>query len=214
MERPINERAAIHAALGDPTRLAIVDELAVSDRSPSELAERFGLLGNLLAHHLVALERVGVIERIRSAGDQRRRYVRLCAAALQDLAPPTLRVPERVVFVCTHNSARSQLAAALWQEHTGLDARSAGTQPAEHVHPGAIAAAHRHGLDLTGAVPRAFDESHSNGVVITVCDLAHEQLHPSSDTWHWSIPDPVAIGTDTAFDDALNQLDTRIRALN
>ena len=115
--------------------------------------------------------------------------------------------------MCTHNSARSQLAAALWNQHTGELARSAGTQPADEVHPAAIAAARRHGLDLTDAVPHALDDSHVGAMVVTVCDRAHEQLDPSPDNWHWSIPDPVDIGTDDAFDDAVTQLDTRIRNL-
>ena len=46
----------MHAALGEPARLAIVDELAVSDRSPKELGERLDIPSNLLAHHLTVLE--------------------------------------------------------------------------------------------------------------------------------------------------------------
>ena len=71
------ERAGMHAALGEPVRLAMVDDLAVSDRAPVELAERHGLASNLLAHHLDVLEQAGLIERSRSSGDGRRRYVRL-----------------------------------------------------------------------------------------------------------------------------------------
>ncbi len=213
MKRSIDDRAAVHAALGDPARLAIVDDLATSDRSPGELAERFGLRGNLLAHHLDVLERAGVIERFRSAGDQRRRYVRLVEASLNGLASPKGRLPDGVVFVCTHNSARSQLAAALWNQRTGHGARSAGTQPAREVHPAAIDTARRHGLDLAGASPHALDASHRGAMIVTVCDRAHEQLDPSPDNWHWSIPDPVEIGTERAFDDAVTQLDTRIRNL-
>ena len=52
----VAHRAALHAALGEPLRLAIVDDLAVSDRSPGELGERHGLSANLLAHHLDVLE--------------------------------------------------------------------------------------------------------------------------------------------------------------
>ena len=52
VEVSLESRAARHAALGDPVRLAIVDELAVSDLAPVELQERFGLASNLLAHHL------------------------------------------------------------------------------------------------------------------------------------------------------------------
>ena len=65
-------RAARHAALGDPVRLAIVDELAASDRAPVELRRRLGLESNLLAHHLDVLEGVGLITRSRSSGGGRR----------------------------------------------------------------------------------------------------------------------------------------------
>jgi len=49
VQTEIERRAAVHAALGEPLRLAIVDELSSSDRAPSDLAARFGLAGNLLA---------------------------------------------------------------------------------------------------------------------------------------------------------------------
>ena len=71
------QRASRHAALGDPIRLAIADELAISDRAPMELQAMFGLPSNLLSHHLDVLENVGLISRHRSSGDGRRRYVRL-----------------------------------------------------------------------------------------------------------------------------------------
>src|SRR3954452_9874184 len=107
-------RARRHAALGDPVRLAIVDELVRSDRAPMELRDRFALESNLLAHHLDVLEAAGLIGRSRSSGDGRRRYVHLLPAALELLGPVTVPRPARVLFVCTANSARSQLAAALW----------------------------------------------------------------------------------------------------
>jgi protein-tyrosine-phosphatase/DNA-binding HxlR family transcriptional regulator len=216
----IEQRAAVHAALGEPVRLAIVEELATSDRTPSMLAARFGLAGNLLAHHLDVLERVGLVERHVSAGDRRRRYVRLRRHALGDLAAGTARRRGgRALFVCTQNSARSQLAAALWRERTGHDATSAGTHPAARVHPGAVAAARRAGLDLTGARPRALDTAHldtgrlDSDVVVTVCDRAHEELDPPQDWLHWSVPDPVGAGTRQAFDAALADLDQRITAI-
>ena len=58
-EQSVESRAARHAALGDPVRLAIVDELAVSDLAPVELHERIGIASNLLAHHLDVLETRG-----------------------------------------------------------------------------------------------------------------------------------------------------------
>ena len=75
-------RAARHAALGDPVRLTIVDELGMSDRSPVELRSMVAIESNLLAHHLDVLESVGMIRRSKSSGDGRRRYVHLVREAL------------------------------------------------------------------------------------------------------------------------------------
>ena len=85
--RSVEERAARHAALGDPARLAIVDELARSDRAPVELRRLVGLESNLLAHHLDVLEGVGMISRSRSSGDGRRRYAHLLPDSPGDLVP-------------------------------------------------------------------------------------------------------------------------------
>ena len=209
----LQRRAQLHAALGDPVRLGIVEDLAASDRSPTELAESFGLASNLLAHHLDVLEDAGLIERFTSAGDRRRRYVRLVRAPLAHLEIVTARAIGSVLFVCSHNSARSQLAAALYRAHTGHDADSAGTHPAERVHPGAVAAARRANLDLSDATPRLLQPSDAAELVVTVCDRAHEELQPGPDWWHWSIPDPVEAGTDAAFDAVITDLDARIATL-
>jgi protein-tyrosine-phosphatase len=206
-------RAGVHAALGEPVRLAIVEDLAVSDRSPKELAAQFSVPSNLLAHHLDVLEAVGLIERFVSAGDRRRRYVRLVPAPLARLGVATARPAGQVMFVCTRNSARSQLAAALWTSRTGDVAASAGTHPADRVHPGAVAAASRVGLDLSGATPRTLDPNDRPGLVVTVCDQAHEELDLEPGWWHWSLPDPAADGRSAAFDAVITALDVRISAV-
>jgi protein-tyrosine-phosphatase/DNA-binding transcriptional ArsR family regulator len=213
-DRALHERAERHAALGDPVRLAIVDDLRVCDRAPVELRRRIGIQSNLLAHHLDVLEEVGLIERSRSSGDARRRYVHLHEEALDVLVPEHPSEPGPALFVCTANSARSQLAAGLWRQITGKPAESAGTHPADHVHPGAVAAAGRAGIDLTEAVPTALsDLARFPTVVVTVCDRAHEELD-SEDSWlHWSVPDPVPVGTSDAFDLALDELRRRIGSL-
>lgn len=205
-------RAERHAALGDPVRLSIVDELTVSDRAPVELRRRLGIESNLLAHHLDVLERVGFIERSRSSGDGRRRYVHLRPGAFAEFALRPRVKPGPALFVCSANSARSQLAAALWQARTGQPATSAGTHPASRVHPGAVAAAKRAGLDLSGATPHSLSGRHS-GLVVTVCDRAHEELAPAEGWLHWSVPDPVPVGTKAAFDATLAELDHRIGSL-
>ncbi len=207
-------RAARYAALGDPARLAIVDELTLSDRAPLELRKLLGIESNLLSHHLDVLETVGMIHRTTSSGDGRRRYVHLVRAPLQDLSPGRFVRPDRALFVCTRNSARSQLAAALWRSLAGVPAESAGTHPSDRVHPQAVAAAKRAGLDIAGSVPQMLDQvSIIPDIVVTVCDQAHEELAPD-DTWlHWSVPDPVIAGTRFGFDDALAELRERITAL-
>jgi protein-tyrosine-phosphatase/DNA-binding transcriptional ArsR family regulator len=207
-------RAARHAALGDPVRLAIVDELSVSDRAPVELRRRLGMESNLLSHHLDVLDRVGLIERSRSSGDGRRRYVHLLPAALDGLAPGRSVPCGAALFVCSANSARSQLAAALWHQTTGTRAASAGTHPAGRVHPGAVAAARRAGLDLREATPHDLaGVATLPPLVITVCDRAHEELDPADGWLHWSIPDPVPAGSRAAFDATVVELRDRIRTV-
>ena len=192
----------------------MVDELAVSDRSPVELRRLVGIESNLLAHHLDVLEGVGLIERSRSSGDGRRRYVHLLRDRFNSLVPGRPVDIGPALFVCSANSARSQLAAALWRDLTGAPADSAGTHPAKRVHPGAIAAAERAGLDLSDAEPRQLAPDVAlPPLVITVCDRAHEEVAGDGSWWHWSIPDPVPVGTKAAFDAALRELRERIESV-
>lgn len=209
----LRRRATVHAALGEPVRLAIVDDLAMSDRSPTELGTRHGLPSNLLAHHLDVLEAAGIVVRFSSSGDGRRKYVRLDRAALAGFGIGDSSRLRPALFVCTHNSARSQLASALWVDRTGGTAASAGTHPAADVHRGAKAAARRAGLDLGDARPAPLGRIARETQVITVCDRAHEELEPGDDWWHWSIPDPIEIGTAAAFDAVVAELEARIRTL-
>ena len=208
------ERARLFAALGDPVRLAIVEELLVSDATPRDLAGRHDLPSNLLSHHLAVLEDANVITRSVSSGDRRRRYLSLRRETLGHLQLTPSVPAGPVLFVCTHNSARSQLAAALWQSIVHSPACSAGTEPATAIHPGTVAAAKRAGLDLTATEPRHLDAVDvSPSLVITVCDQAHEQIEDSLRHWHWSTPDPVARPTAKSFDIALQRLRNRINAL-
>jgi protein-tyrosine-phosphatase len=118
------------------------------------------------------------------------------------------------MFVCTANSARSQLAAGLWRSITGARAVSAGTHPAATVHPGAVAAARRAGIDLTSATPTALaDVARRPALTITVCDRAHEELGAAPGWLHWSIADPVPAGTRRAFDATVGELRRRITDL-
>lgn len=203
-------RAAGHSALSDPGRLRLVDAVGIGDRSPSDLAKDLGMPSNLLAHHLKVLESAGLVERVRSEADGRRTYVRVVPAALSELMTvPGGRPPEgRVVFVCSANSARSQLAAAMWAQRVG-PASSAGTHPADRINPGAVAAARRHRLKLLADSPVAVDTVISpKDTVVTVCDSADREVGVAH--VHWSVPDPVARGGARAFDDAYEEITDRI----
>lgn len=206
-------RAGMHAALADPARLRITDALADGDASPSGLAAMLAMPTNLLAHHLRVLEQAGIIARRRSQGDRRRTYLRLVPGALDcPYAPPSLAA-SRVLFVCTANSARSHLAAALWRQASRVPAGSAGTHPATSIDPGAIDAARRHLLPLRRLRPRHIsDVRHDGDLVVTVCDMAYEELGALA-VVHWSVPDPVPAGDPAGFDTVLAELADRVGRL-
>jgi protein-tyrosine-phosphatase/DNA-binding transcriptional ArsR family regulator len=242
-----DRRVAIHAALGEPLRLAIVDQLLLGDASPSELARQLDVPSNLLAFHLGVLDDAGVVRRVRSEGDGRRQYVQLrlddptVAALTRPVSTDALTASlaaaldrtRRVVFVCTANSARSQLAAAAWRWVSTLPVTSAGTHPADRVHPAAVATGRRHGLDLTGVTTAGLTRVHASDegtLLVAVCDNAHEELTRTGlpitggvDTelpasggrrWlHWHVPDPVRASTDDAFETAYAQITERVGRL-
>ena len=206
-------RAAVHAALADPARLHIIDTLGAGDTSPSELAAMLAMPSNLLAHHLRVLEQAGLLTRRRSDGDRRRTYLQLIPRPLESLTRPAARTAGRVLFVCTANSARSHLAAALWRRASSVPAASAGTQPAARVDPGAIAAARRHRLPMRRLRPCHISDVWQDGdLIITVCDLAREELGRQAAV-HWSVPDPVPAGDPASFDAALAELTRRVERL-
>ena len=219
--RALARRVATYAALADTTRLQIVDLLSVSDLSASEVGATLLVPSNLLAHHLNVLADAGLINRRRSEGDRRRQYLTLNRNHQETGSPymaasgsaPRIRTPQRVLFVCTANTARSHLAAALWRQASMISADSAGTHPGTDIHPKARAAAERHGIQLPRVKPRALEAQRRSGdLLITVCDRAHEELGDQG--WaHWSIPDPVTKGTDRAFDATFEQLAARVEVL-
>lgn len=207
-------RVAVLAALADPARLSIVDHLLGADAAPSELRAMLSIPSNLLAHHVNVLARAGVIERSRSEADGRRIYLKLNHGALESLIAPADHKARRVVFVCTQNSARSQLAAAIWNRRSSVPATSAGTQPATEVHPGALAAARRHNLPLRPTKPRHLVEvMDPTDLVIAVCDNAHEELPADLPRIHWSVRDPARTARPAAFDEAMDDLTARIDRL-
>jgi protein-tyrosine-phosphatase len=212
----VERRVRLHAALADPARLRIVDTLCLGDMSPTELQAMLAMSSNLLAHHLNVLEREGLLVRSRSEADRRRSYLRLVPSALQGLAFGAEIDAPRVVFVCTANSARSQLAAALWKRHSSIPVASAGTHPASEVAPGALAVARRHDLPLASTRPRHLEDVvEGDDLVVTVCDNAHEEItkdHVAS-VLHWSVPDPVRVDSDAAFDAVFTDLTRRVSDL-
>ncbi|NTV39548.1 MAG: helix-turn-helix domain-containing protein [Demequinaceae bacterium] len=209
-------RSEVHAALAEPHRLAIVDALALSDLSPGELGELLGQRSSLLAHHLGVLEVAGVLRRRRSDGDGRRSYLTLAwenpivaATAAQGAAPQGARV----VFVCSANSARSQMAASMFARASVSPVASAGTAPAQAIHPLALAELERHGLAPLAPAPTSAADVVTNGdIVVAVCDNAYEYLGPRAATLHWSIPDPAAGGADD-FRSAFENLTPRVGRL-
>ena len=204
-------RASIYAALADPGRLAIVDRLSLGDASPSELQALLSMPSNLIAHHLNILHRANVTHRARSEGDRRRIYLSLNSEALEPMLPSPVRRAERVVFVCTQNSARSQLAVAIWHRHSRLPATSAGTHPASEIHPGALAAARRGQLSMQARTPLHLNNVLAPGdLAVVVCDRAHEELPGDLRRIHWSIPDPLRASAPEAFDRTIDALTKRI----
>ena len=213
LNHSIEMRALKHAALADAGRLRIVDLLTLGDLSSGELQAELGMASNLLAHHLRTLDDAGLVDRHRSEGDRRRSYVSLRPGALDGLAPGSVLAARRVVFVCTANSARSQLATALWRTASEVPAVSAGTHPAESIAAGAVEIATANGLDLPDTAPRSLHGVVLAGdFVVTVCDSAREELGDDASA-HWSVPDPVRNGSREAFERAFHDLQRRVDEL-
>jgi protein-tyrosine-phosphatase/DNA-binding HxlR family transcriptional regulator len=218
IEQSLRDRARTHAALGEPARLAIAEALALGDVSPRQLGDTLGLASNLLAHHVLVLLSAGLVERCPSEADRRRTYLRLLPKAYTLVRPPRQAAP-RVVFVCTQNSARSQLAAVLLNARVDVPVTSAGTRPATNVHPRAVAVAQRHGFDLRGARTSHVRRTVRAGdLVVAVCDRAYEETVRSgglaSDVaLHWSVPDPAVRDDAQAFADSYDNLAVRVRRL-
>ncbi len=107
-----------------------------------------------------------------------------------------------LLFVCTGNSCRSQIAEGFAQQRLGAEAlvASAGTEPTEEVHPLAIAEMARRGIDISPGYPKQVASLNTADfeLVITVCDHAKDNcpVVPGARMLHWSFPDPAeAVGT-------------------
>lgn len=235
--------------LAEPLRWRLVSELAGGDRRVGELVDALGTPQNLVSYHLRQLRTGGLVTARRSSFDARETYYHLdltrCAHALAAtgaaLHPAlALRRPEpdmtvevnhlvrrrvRVLFLCTGNSARSPIAAALLRHHGAewVHAASAGSHP-KALHPAAVRVLREHyGIDLAAHQPTHLDTLSGQrfDYVVSLCDKVREICpefpgHPHA--VHWSIADPADTtpsdqADDAAFHRVAAELDTRIRYL-
>ncbi|MEX2557796.1 MAG: ArsR family transcriptional regulator [Actinomycetota bacterium] len=228
---------------GHRLRWRLLNELAHSDRQVRELSASLGEPQSLVSYHLRRLRAAEIVSARRSSQDGRDAYYRLdldrCGELLSRSGAalhPGLRFTRstlenehrrrtpRVLFLCTGNSTRSQIAEALLRQLSGntVEAVSAGSNP-KPLHANAVRAMSERGLDLSDHRPkhlntftrRRFD------YVISLCDRVREvcpEFPGAPQTIHWSIADPAAEpGSETetyaAFERTAAELETRIRYL-
>ncbi len=225
--------------VGHPLRWRLLGELARSDRTVQELMGEVGEAQNLVSYHLGKLRGAGLVSTRRSSADGRDAYytadltrcselLSATAGALHPglaLTPPSGgsdRLQVSVLFLCTGNSARSQMAEALARHRSGgrVQAYSAGSHP-KPLHANAVRVMRDElGIDLVGHESKhlsVFSDRRFDWV-ISLCDRVREICpefpgHP--ETIHWSIPDPAAGGADDkstypAFQQLATELETRV----
>lgn len=230
----------------NPLRWRLLSELAASDRRVRELIDVLEEAQPLVSYHLRQLREAGLVKAQRSSFDGRDsyysldldRYRELLVAAgialhpaldvsVQASALPLRhgrRRQARVLFLCTGNSSRSQIAEALLRELSAgmVEAFSAGSKP-KLIHANAVAVMHARGIDIAHQQSKNLDTFARRrfDYVITLCDRVREvcpQFPGDPQTIHWSIPDPAAepgSGEETypAFERTAAELETRIRYL-
>ena len=225
----------------EPLRWRLLCELARSDRQVRELTALLGQPQSLVSYHLGRLRDGGLVAMRRSSADGRDAYYSIDLARCGELLaaaggalhpglsllpprPARRRARARVLFLCTGNSARSQMAQAIMEQLAGkaVSPASAGSHP-KPVHPNAIAVMREHGIDISGRQPRhmsVFAGQRFDYVVI-LCDRVREvcpDFPGPVEVAHWSIPDPAAGGgsdaeTLSAFRAVADDLRVRIRFL-
>lgn len=232
--------------LAHELRWRLIEALARSDRRVQELVQLVGEPTNLVSYHLRQLRSQALVTERRSAADgrdvyysldlDRIRYLYLATgerlhpgiaerpAVLEKEGEARVARRVRVLFLCTHNSARSQMAEAILGKLGGdrVEVQSAGTE-VTRVHPLAVREMAERGLDISGWRSKSMDEFMGErfDYVVTVCDNAREScpIFPGDpERIHWSIPDPSAVeGKEevrvSAFKRAADELTTRIRYL-
>jgi protein-tyrosine-phosphatase len=205
-----------------------------------ELCELAGRRQSLVSYHLRQMRDGGLVSMRRSAADGRDTYYVLdlprCAELLSDagaslhpgLAParraPARAAPARVLFLCTGNSARSQIAEALCEQLSGgaVSAASAGSHP-KPLHPNAVRVMRERGIDLAARRSKHLSEFADQRFdsVISLCDRVREvcpEFPGAPELIHWSIPDPAREpGSDEdtlpAFERIADEIETRISFL-
>lgn len=211
---------------GHPLRWRLLTELARSDLRVGELTALVGQPQNVVSYHLGRLRAGGLVSMRRSSADHRDSYYRieltrcgeLLAATAAALHPglataataatatggPRRAGRARVLFLCTGNSARSQIGEALLGSAAGdrVEVASAGSHPKD-LHPNAVRAMRAYGIDLAGRRSKHLDEftGHRFDYVITLCDKIREicpEFPGDPEPIHWSIPDPAAEPTGPA----------------
>ena len=225
------------ALAGHPLRWRVLSELARSDRRVRELCALVGGPQALISYHLGRLRAEGLVGMHRSAADGREAYYRLDLARCGELLgatgaalhpglgparrPRTRLEPVRLLFLCTGNSARSQMAEALAQQIGGgsVEAFSAGSHP-KPLHPNAVQVMRARGIDLSDRRSKHVSEfaTWRFDSVITLCDRVREvcpELPGHPELIHWSIPDPARAGdtdelTYPAFERTASELAQRI----
>ena len=226
--------------LGDPLRWQLVVELGRSDRRVGELVQLVGKPQNLVSYHLAVLRRAGIARARRSAADGRDVYYRAELSRCRDLlagvgpslhpglsltpTPPAGVEPRgprpALLFLCTGNSARSQMAEALVQHRSGgsVGARSAGSHP-KPLHPDAVRVMAERGVDIAGRPTKSLTRFTADRFdrVITLCDKVREicpEFPGSPISAHWSIADPAADGDSrAAFDAVADDVEDRVALL-
>jgi ArsR family transcriptional regulator, arsenate/arsenite/antimonite-responsive transcriptional repressor / arsenate reductase (thioredoxin) len=225
---------------GHPLRWRLLAELGRSDRQVHELTALVGQPQNLVSYHLGLLRRGHLVAARRSAADGRDMYYsidlvrcsQLLAATGASLHPALLlaapaaprlsrgRTATSVLFLCTGNSSRSQMAEALLRHSAGGAVRvySAGSHP-KIVHRYAVAVMAEHGIDLAGARAKHVDEFTGRrfDYVITLCDRVREvcpEFPGQPEPVHWSLADPAGEPDGyPAFERCAAELTGRIRFL-
>jgi protein-tyrosine-phosphatase/DNA-binding transcriptional ArsR family regulator len=230
--------------VGHPVRWRLLQELVRSDRPVAELTELLEAPQSLVSYHLRQLRAGELVSMRRSSADRRDSYYRIdldrCGALLHAAraavhpglrlgpAAPSPHLPgrrprrrRRVLFLCTGNSARSQIAEALLHQQSEgtVEAASAGSKP-KPLHPNAMRVMKQRGIDISANRTKHLDEfvTQRFDFVITLCDRVREVCpefpgHP--DLVHWSIPDPAREGSTNrasypAFERTASELETRV----